>query len=78
MAVADSADYKRLHRKQIAAFQATELRLRKDRVELEAKQQQLELDVQRTRGVDVAKQDDRCRAVTSCMSVQDMLDDMLE
>jgi hypothetical protein len=32
---------------QIAAFQATELRLRKDRAELEAKQAQLELDVQR-------------------------------
>ena len=37
----------KLQAEQIAGFQATELQLRKDRAELEARQQQFELDVQR-------------------------------
>ena len=38
----------------------------------------LELDVQRTRGIDVPEQDDRGRGLPSRMGVQDMLDDMAE
>ena len=38
----------------------------------------LELDVQRTRRIDVPEQDDRCRGLPGRMGAQDMLDDMVE